>query len=457
MKRLAFALVACIPLPVLLLAAPEQYSLEERSFAANSDSPCGHRKIYVQGDRVRIEQGGRGAGETITLVRPDLNQMTTLQPPEGTYENQPLDQWVEASFGKNSFATWEFGTFLALKFGLDRDSAVAASAVKETLNDAKCLKYTIVSPHAKNPLDVTTLWVSKKTGLPLLMKNVWGDGAYTARTEWSNVLPGPQPAALFETPTGFINVTEMQDTVFAFANRTGQKLMGLDPLPHPERITRALCEGNRLLETRFTADQKGDPKKDLGRESSYNFDNMSGQVFRVERDPGEDDGSCFLAPGAFLAPRHLVPFARRIVEAAAKDACGAATSGRLAEAKGRPVKGCRPLYNIEGYGRFLAVEYELKGKDALAALVLENKDRLIFEDLPGNPDGGEESVWRVDDGGVFDPDGFEVLFVLATQDGSQIEIGYSWLGGEGASLNLIRSSGGKFVEVKNGYRYLAPM
>jgi hypothetical protein len=64
-------------------------------------------------------------------------------------------------------------------------------------------------------------------------------------------------------------------------------------------------------------------------------------------------------------------------------------------------------------------------------------------------------LWRVDDGGVLSPEGFEVVF--AARRGQRYCLGVSWGGTEGRSLAVFDSgSGHVFNRVIEDYWYRAP-
>jgi hypothetical protein len=99
------------------------------------------------------------------------------------------------------------------------------------------------------------------------------------------------------------------------------------------------------------------------------------------------------------------------------------------------------------------VLFERRGSDVLAALVLDRGGRLTFQEYPGNT-RDESSVWRVDDGGVFDPGVFDILFVIEGPQG--VELGVEWVGAEGVNVRLLQADGTKFRERVAAYFYHAP-
>jgi hypothetical protein len=75
------------------------------------------------------------------------------------------------------------------------------------------------------------------------------------------------------------------------------------------------------------------------------------------------------------------------------------------------------------------VEFARQDKDALASVVLIDRDRMIFADYPAVFRGEGQDLWRVDDVGVLSPKGFEVVFLL--QRGTFYALGVNWHGDRG--------------------------
>jgi len=69
--------------------------------------------------------------------------------------------------------------------------------------------------------------------------------------------------------------------------------------------------------------------------------------------------------------------------------------------------------------------------------------------------GPYESVWRVDDQGVFSPGDFEILFVA--QLSHAYVMANTWVGAEGESDELLLAdSTAEFRTIIKDYRYWAP-
>jgi hypothetical protein len=102
------------------------------------------------------------------------------------------------------------------------------------------------------------------------------------------------------------------------------------------------------------------------------------------------------------------------------------------------------------------LEFDRRGKDALASLVFVDGTRTIFADYQAEFRGAGQDVWRVDDGGVLSPEGLKI--VCALQRGGWYALGVTWPGAEGQSLSLWISEGSeRFTKVISDYWYQAPI
>jgi len=101
------------------------------------------------------------------------------------------------------------------------------------------------------------------------------------------------------------------------------------------------------------------------------------------------------------------------------------------------------------------LEFERRGTDALASLVLLDGARTIFADVHAEFRRAGADLWRVDDGGVLSPQGMTI--VCALQRGGWYALGTAWAAAEGQSLSLWISEGtDEFTKVVNDYWYQAP-
>jgi hypothetical protein len=100
----------------------------------------------------------------------------------------------------------------------------------------------------------------------------------------------------------------------------------------------------------------------------------------------------------------------------------------------------------------LAVLYEPRQKDLLAALVLEVGEKHFVYEMPAKADAN--SSWRAGDEGHFNPTTLAPLFVLENHRDGSWDLGISWAGEEGANLSAYRStSASRLKKVVSGYVY----
>ena len=128
---------------------------------------------------------------------------------------------------------------------------------------------------------------------------------------------------------------------------------------------------------------------------------------------------------------------------------------RFATLRGRPVVHRSPLARLTPGKQVALLEFERRGKDALASLVVVDGSRTLFADLPAEFKGPGQDLWRVDDGGVLTPEGLQI--VLRAAAWRLVRPGTAWQGAEGRVLSLWISEGGdRFTKVIDDYWYQVP-
>jgi hypothetical protein len=235
-------------------------------------------------------------------------------------------------------------------------------------------------------------------------------------------------------------VTSQGDRDRAFTNAT-------PTLARPELLKTAFCGGGRRATVRFEHRQAGGVND--GRETWRNFDTVAGSVYAVLGDTVDPDAPCFLASEALLA-------GSTVLSIAAPEGSGACLQpGRFATLRDRPVVQCWPLARLGPEKQVALLEFERRGKDALASLVVVDGSRTMFADFSAVFQRSGQDLWRVDDGGVLSPDG--ITIVCALQRGGWYALGTAWGGAEGQLLSLWTSDGSdRFTKVLNDYWYQAP-
>jgi hypothetical protein len=235
---------------------------------------------------------------------------------------------------------------------------------------------------------------------------------------------------------------------FGLPDQRGSRLLVIPKLDRPELLKAALCSGGRRVPVQFERRQIEGATSD-GRQTGSSFDRVAGSVFTVLGPTIDPDVPCFLVSEGLLA-------GRAVLSITAPEGSGACLQrGRFAMLRDRPVVHCWPLARLASEKQVALLEFERRGTDALASLVLVDGRRTMFADVPAEFRGPGEDLWRVDDGGVLSPQGLTI--VCALQRGDWYALGTAWAGAEGRLLSLWVSEGGaRFTKVLNDYWYQAP-
>lgn len=234
---------------------------------------------------------------------------------------------------------------------------------------------------------------------------------------------------------------------FGLPDQAGSRLMLIPDLPRPEVLKTALCGGGRRVAVQFERRQVEGAND--GRQTGRNFDTLAGSVYTVFGNTVDSDASCFLASEALLA-------GSAVLTIAAPEGPGACVQpGRFATLRDRRVVNCWPLALIGPDKQVALLEFERRGKEALASFAFVDGSRTMFADVPAEFRGAGEDVWSVDDGGVLSPG--QVKIVCALQRGGWYALGTAWQTAEGRLLSLWISDGSdRFTKVINDYWYQAP-
>jgi hypothetical protein len=234
---------------------------------------------------------------------------------------------------------------------------------------------------------------------------------------------------------------------FGLPDQSGRRLLVVPKLARPELLNTALCSGGRRATVRF--ERRHVEGANDGRQTWRNFDTLPGSAYAVLGNTVDPDAPCFLASQALLERSTVLS----IAEPTGSGAC--LHADRFAARRDRPVVHCWPLARLGPEKEVALLEFERRGPDALASLVLVDGARMVFADVPAKFRGAGESLWRVDDGGVLTPEAVKI--VCALQRGGSYALGTAWAGAEGHVLSLWISEGGeRFTKVVNDYWYQAP-
>jgi hypothetical protein len=231
------------------------------------------------------------------------------------------------------------------------------------------------------------------------------------------------------------------EVTFAYTTDSGTALLTLgDPQLLALSFDRAICSKGSF-DVRLMSKQKG-----LSASGSTGFGGGVGDKFAIVNGKLSDEyGYCLLANHDYLLGKQELPVTGR------NGQCEPGLRARIPSLESRQLAACFLLATLGGGAHLLAVEYQRREKNLLAALVLLTPSGVFTETLPATLN--DNSAWRVDDEGEFDGKYIVPIFALADSNG-RIEFAIDWLGAEGDALTLYRTSApGRLEAVLEGYRY----
>jgi outer membrane lipoprotein-sorting protein len=428
-------------------AIAEEFSIVQHNYNI-SGKEFGSDTIYVKDDRMRIETTRSGKLVTISFYDAGKKELIQLDKRTDTAETFDLEDVF-----KNPFAAYQSHFLAAYYFRAKFSNLQKIEAIgEESVEGEILLKYRMpLSPFAKEngPEVQEYIWVSQATGLPV--KHQLTLGAFRTLQTLDGYTPGPQPDSLFELPENAMKVPTTPKMQFALTNREGTRLLVTGDIADPVAAVRAVCENSRQYPIRYLKKQESDPEHDTHRQNVYNFQYTEGHLYEFT-DGAAPDQSCLVAPAGFFKERNLIPVRTNSIQQKLP-ACHQDDISRMVIHRDRKVEQCAVLLDAGDRFRILALEFERRPEDILAAVVLLRGDEILSWDLPGRED--KYSVWRVDDGGIFRPEYIRVMFAFEHQ--SRIELGIEWLGAEATTLRYLIPMHGRFFEyIKDGW-YQAPI
>lgn len=246
-------------------------------------------------------------------------------------------------------------------------------------------------------------------------------------------------------------VTSSKEDViaFGFLDSLGKHILTLeqDSLPHPEQYYLVLNDQGKGFPVQYKGFQKS-TDGDNGRQTADNFDKSAGFLYQLKENKLTSSATAVvLTDNAFLSSRKV------LIPHAAKDAgtMPAAVQKLVAE-KNRKVKNFKNIAQIDEKTLISIVEFEVKNDSALAVLVYSAPGKTITREYKAKYD--DMSTWRVDDGGDFNMDYIDILYVFVYKD--NIELVLSDMGAEGYNITYLKEKAGAFVVAKEAYGYSAP-
>ncbi len=166
-----------------------------------------------------------------------------------------------------------------------------------------------------------------------------------------------------------------QHGVFAFPDSNGRRLLATAELEQPEQLKVGLCSSGERLTVQFAHKQAANDST-ASRQIPAHFDRTSGFVFTVAGGGVvKPDATCFLAYEGIAQSRALA-----IHTPGSADGCLASQRVQYSRARGRAVVHCWTIARVGPDRAIALLEFERRGKDALAALVLFDPLHPVFAD-----------------------------------------------------------------------------
>jgi hypothetical protein len=240
---------------------------------------------------------------------------------------------------------------------------------------------------------------------------------------------------------------DSRNVSFGFADSSGRFLLAdkIDQLSKNSYY--AVVSSGKIFKLDFIKEQQ-EKKESTGRQAAENFYNSGGFLFKSPYI-NLNSGKTYLVADSSYLSQHL----RLSMEPVSYIPLAPNTTKQIENAKGKMVKSSWQIGKTDD-GIILAIILFQTVKDtALASLVLMKDDLCIFEDYPGDLKH-EYSVWRVDDGGEFDPRAINVIALFYSSNG--YEIARTWAGEEGENSVFLVQKGNVFKPALEYYRYWVP-
>ena len=235
---------------------------------------------------------------------------------------------------------------------------------------------------------------------------------------------------------------------FAYVDSSGTQLLALGALADPSKVVGAVCSRGSVHPARYERRQHGQPD-DNHRQIVSNFSREPGVVFRLTRGAAQSDETCYLSADSALLAKAVGVTPLGLSE------CSPPQASRLATSRRRAVVHCWRFARTAPDVELLAAQFATIDSNALASLVVVRDSSLLFQDFPAVYRGPDESVWRVDDQGVFSPGDIAILFFAQLSHADVMAL--TWAGAEGESDQLLLAdTTNTFRTVIKDYRYWVP-
>lgn len=233
---------------------------------------------------------------------------------------------------------------------------------------------------------------------------------------------------------------------FGFADSSGRFLLASKINPLSKNSYYTIISTGKIFKLDFV-EEREEKKESTNRQTASNFNNSGGFLFKSPYIKLDPDKTYLIADSIYLSqhfrfsiePVSYIPLTSNNIE-------------QIEEVKGKQIKSSWQIGRTNS-GIILALILFQPVKDTvLASLVLKKNDLSVFEDYPGNLKD-ENSVWRVDDSGEFDPKSLNIIALFHSPD--VYEIARTWAGEEGENSVFLVQKGNVFKPVIEYYRYWA--
>ena len=251
-----------------------------------------------------------------------------------------------------------------------------------------------------------------------------------------------------EVPIAEIDLTAYNQIAFGFADLDGDSVILLDK-PEGVKATDFVygITSKGKIDIKHMASQAANENDNM-RRNAYNIKNMEGELYAVQNNTAPLWETIMFCPKTFMQNRqHLMkstPYDSRVL--------GSENIKTIEKDKNWKISHTQHLQsNNEGSLHFAF--FKKKQDSVLVSLVWVSDEGNCYLDFPAVYN--EMSTWRVDDGGVFESDYYNIIAIFKGEQG--IEILTDWVGAEGSSVNYYLATGKTFTSVKSSYFYSAPL
>jgi len=208
---------------------------------------------------------------------------------------------------------------------------------------------------------------------------------------------------------------------FGFLNEQKDSLIALpmdQAMEGPEQYNYVIVE-SQISPLEFVQN-KIDNKESTGRQTAQNFANSEGSLFKIKE---------IVKSGEF------------------------GIKEQLEKKYNRKINKSTTLAVLNDHAEFNLTVFENQQDSALAVFSYAKDEQLVNLDFPAVYD--DISTWRVDDGGQFDNEAFQILTVLRSEEGISF-ISIFW-GAEGYELNFYQPKKSQFISAAQAYGYSSPL